>query len=121
MSDKLSDTVTFKSAIATLGLQAKILLAQQLTGEGGMDLLMATKAVSGASMRPDKEYVTVDEAEEISSVSKWFWRRAAYAGAIESVKVGRRLIIPLGEVKRVLSEGKRPRLPGATFCPAKTA
>lgn len=86
-----------------------------------MDVITVTRALSRGSVRPEKEYATVDEAEEISSVSKWFWRRAAYSGAIESVKVGRRLLIPLTEVKRVLAEGKRPRLPGASFCPAKTA
>jgi predicted transcriptional regulator of viral defense system len=86
-----------------------------------MDLTMATKGLSRGAVRAEREYVTVDEAEQLSAVSKWFWRRAAYSGAIESVKVGRRLIIPLAEVQRVLAEGKRPRLPGASFFQAKTA
>ena len=58
------------------------------------------------------EYLSVDQAEILTGVSKWTWRSYAYKGRIESVKVGARLLISLAEVRRVIDEGKRPRLDG---------
>jgi len=58
----------------------------------------------------EREYVGVDGAETVSGRSRWSWRRDAYEGRIASTKVGRRLLIPLSEVRRVMSEGLRPRL-----------
>ena len=57
-----------------------------------------------------REYWSVVEADSYSGMGQWFWRRAAYAGRIESLKVGTRLLIPVAEVKRVLAEGRRPRV-----------
>lgn len=58
----------------------------------------------------EREYVGVGEAETMSSRSEWSWRRDAYEGKIASVKVGRRLLIPVSEIRRVIAEGMRPRL-----------
>ena len=58
------------------------------------------------------EYASVDQCEIISGVSKWTWRSYAYSGKIESYKVGSRLLIPLSEVRRILAEGRRPRVDG---------
>jgi hypothetical protein len=55
---------------------------------------------------------SLNEAETISGVSRWTWRARAYAGDIESIKVGRRLLIPLSEIHRLLNEGRRPRRDG---------
>jgi hypothetical protein len=55
------------------------------------------------------EYVSVDTAEIMTDRSRWSWRKDAYAGRIASCKVGRRLLIPLTEIQRVMSEGMRPR------------
>jgi hypothetical protein len=55
---------------------------------------------------------SLSEAETISGVSRWTWRARAYAGDVESIKVGRRLLIPLSEVHRLLNEGRRPRRDG---------
>jgi hypothetical protein len=63
-----------------------------------------------ATVQP--EYVSVDEAEILTGVSKWSWRSYAYAGKLESVKIGSRLLIPISEVRRILSEGRRPRRDG---------
>lgn len=57
-----------------------------------------------------REYWSCDEAESYSGLSAWFWRRAAYAGRVESLKCGTRLLLPVAEVKRVLSESRRPRM-----------
>jgi hypothetical protein len=40
--------------------------------------------------------------------SRWNWRKDAYAGRIGSVKVGRRLLIPVAEIRRVMDAGYRP-------------
>ena len=56
----------------------------------------------------EPKFLGVDGAEARSGVSRWTWRRMAYDGRIASAKVGRRLLIPLSEVDRVLAEGYRP-------------
>lgn len=60
------------------------------------------------SLQP--EYVGVAEAEAMTSRSRWSWRRDAYEGKIASVKLGNRLLIPVSEIRRVLSENMRPRV-----------
>jgi hypothetical protein len=47
-------------------------------------------------------------------MSVWFWRRKAYCGAIASVKIGRRLLIPRAEIERLVAENTRPRAVAAT-------
>ena len=54
------------------------------------------------------------EAEEMTGLSRWTWRRSAYAGTVASVKIGRRLFIPVSEVRRVIAENTRPRLQDAS-------
>jgi predicted XRE-type DNA-binding protein len=56
----------------------------------------------------EPEYVGVAEAEAMTSRSRWSWRRDAYGGAIASVKIGTRLLIPISEIRRVLAENTRP-------------
>jgi hypothetical protein len=61
----------------------------------------------------EREYLGVGEAETLTGRSRWTWRRDAYQGRIASVKVGRRLLIPVAEIRRVMSEGLRPAVPEA--------
>jgi excisionase family DNA binding protein len=61
----------------------------------------------------EPKFMGVDDAEARSGISRWTWRRMAYAGRIASSKVGKRLLIPTSEVDRVLSEGYRPAIQGA--------
>lgn len=56
------------------------------------------------------EYLSVLDAEILSGRSRWSWRRDAYSGKIASAKIGRRLLIPISEVRRVMEEGLRPRV-----------
>ena len=60
--------------------------------------------------RVEPEYVTCAEAEIISGRSRWTWRKDAYSRRVASCKVGRRLLLPLAEVRRVMTEGLRPRV-----------
>jgi hypothetical protein len=60
--------------------------------------------------RIEPELVGVAEAEAMTGRSRWSWRRDCYTGAITSVKLGRRLLIPVAEVRRVIAENTRPRL-----------
>jgi excisionase family DNA binding protein len=57
----------------------------------------------------DRGYLSVAEAEMITGISQWTWRRWAYDGKITSVKLGRRLMVPMAELERCLAEGTRPR------------
>ncbi len=70
--------------------------------------IMNSKPVLSAGIR--RQYVSAAEAEEITGVSRWTWRRKAYAGSIASTKVGTRLLIAVDELERVLAEGTRPRV-----------
>jgi hypothetical protein len=57
----------------------------------------------------EQEFLSVDGAEKMTGVSRWSWRSYAYSG-IASVKVGRRLLILVAEIRRVLTEGTRRRV-----------
>jgi len=62
------------------------------------------------------EFVSVDQAEIMTGISRWTWRAYAYQGRVESCKVGpgssrhQRLLIPIREIRRVIAEGTRPRV-----------
>lgn len=58
----------------------------------------------------ERKTLGVDDAEAYSGLSKWTLRRKAYAGEIASIKVGKRLLIPIAEIDRLLAEGYRPAL-----------
>jgi hypothetical protein len=63
---------------------------------------------------PRAEYLGVEQAAALTSMSIWFWRRKAYNGVITSVKIGRRLLIPRTEIERMVAENTRPRVVAAT-------
>jgi hypothetical protein len=58
----------------------------------------------------EPELLGMDEAETLTGRSRWSWRRDCYSGAVASVKIGRRLLVPVSEVRRVIAENTRPRL-----------
>jgi len=58
----------------------------------------------------EPELVSVSDASIISGLSPWTWRAWAYSGRVSSVKAGRRLLIPISEIRRVIVEGTRPRV-----------
>jgi hypothetical protein len=60
----------------------------------------------------EREWIGVDDAELLTGRSKWTWRQDAYRGRIASSKVGRRLLIPMAEIRRVMEAGLRPRIHG---------
>jgi predicted site-specific integrase-resolvase len=43
-------------------------------------------------------------------VSVWTARSWCYRGTVASVKIGSKLLVPIGEVGRIISENMRPRL-----------
>jgi excisionase family DNA binding protein len=59
---------------------------------------------------PRAEYLGVEQAAALTSMSIWFWRRKAYNGTVSSVKIGRRLLIPRTEIERLVTENTRPRI-----------
>lgn len=62
----------------------------------------------------EPELVSVQGAETMTGRSRWSWRRDAYEGRIESVKLGARLLIPVSEIRRVVAENTRPRVKKAS-------
>ncbi len=58
----------------------------------------------------EPELLGMADAEAMTGRSRWSWRRDCYSGAIASVKIGRRLFVPISEVRRVIAECTRPRL-----------
>lgn len=58
----------------------------------------------------EPEYLGVVDAEVTTGLSRWTWRAWAYSGKVVSVKAGRRLLIPVAEIRRVMAEGTRPQV-----------
>jgi len=75
---------------------------------------MQQKSTSNRSKQQSitPEYVGVDQAEVMTGLSRWTWRRYAYRGKIASVKPGKRLLIPVSEIRRIMAEGYRPAVQG---------
>ncbi len=48
-------------------------------------------------------------SERLGGLSIWTLRAWAYSGRIASVKVSTRLLIPVEEIDRLITEGTRPR------------
>jgi hypothetical protein len=46
-------------------------------------------------------------------VSVWTARGWCYKGTVASVKIGSKLLVPVGEVDRIIAENMRPRLQDA--------
>lgn len=59
-----------------------------------------------------REFVSVKEAKALTGISDWTWREWADYGKCASVKIGSRLLIPVSEIHRLLSEGLRPACRG---------
>jgi excisionase family DNA binding protein len=53
-------------------------------------------------------YPIKDAARQLG-ISVWTLRKSAYVGAVASVKVGTKLLIPASEIDRLIKEGTRPR------------
>lgn len=68
--------------------------------------------LSKAKPTVEPEFIGVQDAETLTGISRWTWRSWAYSGRVSSVKAGRRLLLPVSEVRRVLAEGTRPRVDG---------
>jgi hypothetical protein len=57
-----------------------------------------------------RQFASVADAEAKTGVSKWTWRRWALDGKVGSVKLGKRLLIPIAEIDRLVAENTRPAL-----------
>ena len=53
--------------------------------------------------------VSVMDAEIMTGISRWTWRRWAYIGKVGSTKLGKRLLIPIAEIDQLVAENTRPR------------
>jgi len=56
----------------------------------------------------EAKYYGVHEAQELTGISRWTWRRWAYDGKVASVKLGKRLLIPSREIERLVAQNTRP-------------
>lgn len=63
-----------------------------------------------ASRTLEREWISVDEAQQLTGRSKWSWRQDAYRGRIGSSKVGRLLLLRLSEVRQFMDDGYRPAI-----------
>lgn len=67
---------------------------------------------SRAQRNIEPELLGMQDAERLSGLSRWTWRRYCYSGAVASVKIGRRLFVPVSEVRNLIQRNTRPRLDG---------
>jgi hypothetical protein len=58
----------------------------------------------------EAELLGMADAEAMTGRSRWSWRRDCYSGVVTSVKIGRRLFLPVSEVHRVIAENTRLRV-----------
>ena len=73
---------------------------------------VATRALAVAKTATiNRQFLSPAEAERLTGISRWTWRSKAYSGVIASSKVGRRLLLPIAEIDRIIEEGARPRVP----------
>jgi hypothetical protein len=68
---------------------------------------------SAVQRKIEPELLGMVDAEAMTGRSRWSWRRDCYSGAVAGVKIGRRLFVPISEVRRVITENTRPRQPAA--------
>ena len=61
--------------------------------------------------KPEAQYLSPRDAGNRYGLSSWTIRRWAYSGRIGSVKLGKRLLIPVVELERLVRENMRPALP----------
>jgi excisionase family DNA binding protein len=54
-----------------------------------------------------RQFVSVREAEAKTGVSRWTWRRWALDRKVGSVKLGKRLLIPVAEIDRLMHQNAR--------------
>jgi predicted site-specific integrase-resolvase len=54
--------------------------------------------------------LAVKDFAELAGLSVWTVRQWAYTGRVASVKLGTRLMIPTGEIDRLIEENLRPQV-----------
>jgi excisionase family DNA binding protein len=59
-------------------------------------------------MQPRVFYPIKNAARHLG-ISVWTLRRKVYRGEVTSVKIGVKVLIPSGEIDRLIREGTRPR------------
>ena len=57
----------------------------------------------------DKNLQPVKDAARRLGISVWTLRKRVYVGNVTSVKIGVKLLIPDGEIERLIREGLHPR------------
>jgi predicted site-specific integrase-resolvase len=65
------------------------------------------------AMEARAELLPVKSFAERLGVSVWTARGWCYRGTVASVKIGSKLLVPTGEVERIIRENLRPRLQDA--------
>lgn len=59
------------------------------------------------------EVIRVQEFARRLQISVWTARQWAYRGKVASCKAGKHLLIPAGEISRLIAENTRPRIADA--------
>jgi excisionase family DNA binding protein len=62
-------------------------------------------------MADDRILYNVTEAARVLSLSPWTLRRWIKEGKLESVRLGRRVLITVDELSRLVDAGRSPALP----------
>jgi excisionase family DNA binding protein len=100
--------VTYTKRDALCNIHPNICLTIALLPKDGN--LSQRENVMASQRKIKAEYLGVGEAEALTGVSRWTWRRMAYDGRVTSVKLGTRLLIPISEIERLVAENTRPGL-----------
>lgn len=57
----------------------------------------------------EREYLSFREAEDLTGLSRWTLRRMDVDGRMATTRIGKRVLIPVVEIRRLAAEGMRPR------------
>jgi excisionase family DNA binding protein len=64
----------------------------------------------------EKLSVSLAEAERLTSVSRFTLRRQIKRGVLNFARVGRRLVIPLAELQKLITPKEQPATKPKTIC-----
>lgn len=70
---------------------------------------MTTHAIAPRGATETDLLDLVSAGQRLGGLSHWTLRAWAAAGKIATVKVGSRVLVPLGEIERIIAAGYRPR------------
>ena len=59
-------------------------------------------------MEVTQKYFTLTQAQKLTGLSRYTWKGYAASGKVASIKLDKKILIPVEEIQRVMDAGYRP-------------